>query len=206
MNENEYPPEEVYRVHLALEEALFNAHKHGHAGRWDKPVTVRFHVGSDGVVVQVEDEGPGFDPALVPDPLAPENLDTARPGDLPSSCELTCRASATTGRDRSDLPLQNISSRRVPRRSPTPRGADVAPTRRTSAAGLVRGWLVQYATSRIRGHGAAPSRSPSRRPSRRGGAICRRSGPSLRVLSRYPDAVLGSGPWRGRTSLAAVNG
>jgi serine/threonine-protein kinase RsbW len=75
MNEEDYPAEEFYRVHLALEEALVNAHKHGHGGQWDKPITVRFHVGSEGVVIQVEDQGPGFDPALVPDPLAPENLE-----------------------------------------------------------------------------------------------------------------------------------
>jgi serine/threonine-protein kinase RsbW len=72
---DDYPEEELYRVHLALEEALVNAHKHGHGGDWDKPVVVRYHVGSDGVVVQVEDKGRGFNPALVPDPLAPENLE-----------------------------------------------------------------------------------------------------------------------------------
>jgi serine/threonine-protein kinase RsbW len=75
MADEDYSETEIYRVHLSLEEALVNAHKHGHGGDWDKLVTVRFHVGSDGVVVQVEDEGPGFDPALVPDPLAPENLE-----------------------------------------------------------------------------------------------------------------------------------
>jgi Histidine kinase-like ATPase domain len=44
-----YPETEIYRVHLALEEALVNAHKHGHRGDWGKPVGVRYHVGSDGV-------------------------------------------------------------------------------------------------------------------------------------------------------------
>ncbi len=66
---------DIYRVHLSLEEAIVNAHKHGHGGDWGKPVTVRWHVSSDGVVVQVEDEGVGFDPEQVPDPLAPENLE-----------------------------------------------------------------------------------------------------------------------------------
>jgi len=66
---------EIFRVRLALEEAIVNAHKHGHAGDWGKPVAVRFHVSADGMAAEVEDQGPGFDPALVPDPLAPENLE-----------------------------------------------------------------------------------------------------------------------------------
>jgi serine/threonine-protein kinase RsbW len=70
-----YPEKEIFRVHLALEEAIVNAHKHGHGSDWGTPIAVRYHVGADGVVAQVEDEGPGFDPESVPDPLAPENLE-----------------------------------------------------------------------------------------------------------------------------------
>ena len=70
-----YPEAEVFRVRLALEEAIVNAHKHGHAGDWGKPVAIRFHVSADGMVAEVEDQGPGFDPVQVPDPLAPENLE-----------------------------------------------------------------------------------------------------------------------------------
>ena len=90
-----YSEKEVYRVHLSLEEAVVNAHKHGHGGDWGKPVAVRYHVGPGGVVVQVEDEGAGFDPDRVPDPLAPENLE--RPsGAACSSCAPTSPASVTT--------------------------------------------------------------------------------------------------------------
>lgn len=74
MTDAGYSENEIYRVHLSLEEAVVNAHKHGHGGDWCKPVAVRWHIGPDGVVVQVEDEGAGFDPDQVPDPLAPENL------------------------------------------------------------------------------------------------------------------------------------
>jgi serine/threonine-protein kinase RsbW len=70
-----HPEKEIYRVHLALEEAVVNAHKHGHTGDWGKPVAVRFHVSADAMVAEVEDQGPGFDPAAVPDPLAPEHLE-----------------------------------------------------------------------------------------------------------------------------------
>jgi serine/threonine-protein kinase RsbW len=70
-----YSEKVQFRVHLALEEAIVNAHKHGHQGNWSKSVVVRFSVSTDGVVAQVEDQGPGFDPQLVPDPLAAENLE-----------------------------------------------------------------------------------------------------------------------------------
>jgi serine/threonine-protein kinase RsbW len=75
MTDDGYSDTEIYRVRLSLEEALVNAHKHGNGGAWNKRLSVRYHVAADGVVVQVEDEGPGFDPALVPDPLAPDNLE-----------------------------------------------------------------------------------------------------------------------------------
>jgi serine/threonine-protein kinase RsbW len=58
---------------------VINAIKHGNAHDERKRVHVEFTPldGSDpqpGVVIRVRDEGPGFDPATLPDPLAPENL------------------------------------------------------------------------------------------------------------------------------------
>jgi serine/threonine-protein kinase RsbW len=70
-----HPEKEIFRVHLALEEAIVNAHKHGHQGDWEKPITVCYYVSADGVVARVEDQGPGYDPAEIPDPLDPENLE-----------------------------------------------------------------------------------------------------------------------------------
>jgi serine/threonine-protein kinase RsbW len=70
-----YPEKEIFRVHLALEEAIVNAHKHGHQGDWEKPVAIRYFMSVEGMVAEVEDQGPGFDPAQVPDPLDPENLE-----------------------------------------------------------------------------------------------------------------------------------
>ena len=66
---------ETLRLRLALEEALVNAHKHAHQGDWAKPIALRYHVNENGVAAEVEDQGAGFDPAQVPDPLAPENLE-----------------------------------------------------------------------------------------------------------------------------------
>ena len=70
-----YSETDCFHVCLSLEEAIINAHKHGNQRDWSKAIIVRYFVGADGVVAQVDDKGPGFDPDLVPDPLAPENLE-----------------------------------------------------------------------------------------------------------------------------------
>jgi serine/threonine-protein kinase RsbW len=68
-----YSRQEQFGVRLALEEAIVNALKHGHRGDQSKQVKVRYRVEAERVTVEVEDEGPGFRPEQVPDPLAPEN-------------------------------------------------------------------------------------------------------------------------------------
>lgn len=70
-----YGAQDLFSVRLAVEEALVNAFKHGHHNLPGKAVTVRFRIAPDEVLVEVEDQGPGFDPAQVPDPLAAENLE-----------------------------------------------------------------------------------------------------------------------------------
>jgi serine/threonine-protein kinase RsbW len=65
---------ETLRLRLALDEAMVNAHKHGNQGDWTKPIKLRYHLNENGVVAEIEDQGLGFDPTQVPDPLAPENL------------------------------------------------------------------------------------------------------------------------------------
>ncbi len=69
-----YTPRQVLGVQLALEEALVNALEHGHRGDPTKQARVRYRVTPDHVLAEVEDEGPGFDPASVPDPRTPEGL------------------------------------------------------------------------------------------------------------------------------------
>ncbi|HZY89059.1 MAG TPA: ATP-binding protein [Gemmataceae bacterium] len=70
-----YSRKEQFGVRLALEEAVVNAIKHGHGGDPSKQVSVRYRVEAERVTAEVEDEGPGFRPEQVPDPLAPENCD-----------------------------------------------------------------------------------------------------------------------------------
>lgn len=64
-----------YWVGIAVREAVANAIKHGNRQDPDKSVEVRLHLeGEDVIVVRVVDEGEGFDPAAVDDPLEEENL------------------------------------------------------------------------------------------------------------------------------------
>jgi serine/threonine-protein kinase RsbW len=75
MRAHGYSPRDCFGMRLCLEEALVNAVRHGNKEDPSKRVAVRYRVTQDGAVVEVEDEGPGFDPDAVPDPLAPENLE-----------------------------------------------------------------------------------------------------------------------------------
>jgi serine/threonine-protein kinase RsbW len=66
---------DVFGVHLAVEEALVNAIKHGN--RHDPGKNVRFacRVSDERVQVEIADEGPGFNPRAVPDCTMDENLE-----------------------------------------------------------------------------------------------------------------------------------
>jgi len=61
-------------VDLVVREALANAIKHGNAQNPSKQVHVDLAVEGEDLVIRVEDEGAGFDPAQVADPLAPANI------------------------------------------------------------------------------------------------------------------------------------
>lgn len=74
LERHQYSEEDAFAVKLALEEALSNAIKHGNGNDPSKSVTVRFAVSRDKAVVIIRDEGPGFEPAQVPDCTAPERL------------------------------------------------------------------------------------------------------------------------------------
>ena len=65
-------------VGLAVREAVANAIKHGNRVDETKRVRVDARIDEAEVVIRVTDQGPGFDPGEVKDPLAPENL--LRPG------------------------------------------------------------------------------------------------------------------------------
>jgi serine/threonine-protein kinase RsbW len=75
MREHGYSEMEEFGVRLALEEAIINAIKHGHRGDPAKVVRFRYEVTPQAVVAEVQDEGPGFNPEAVPDPLAPDRVE-----------------------------------------------------------------------------------------------------------------------------------
>jgi serine/threonine-protein kinase RsbW len=68
----------VHWIGVAIRESVINAIKHGNREDHAKLVTIEFTftpvTDPDELVVRVLDEGEGFDPDDVADPLAPENL------------------------------------------------------------------------------------------------------------------------------------
>jgi serine/threonine-protein kinase RsbW len=61
-------------IGIAVREAVANAIKHGNRNDPSKQVEVDFGIEDDTVVVRVADQGEGFDPKSLPDPLSPDNL------------------------------------------------------------------------------------------------------------------------------------
>jgi serine/threonine-protein kinase RsbW len=70
--------DDVFAVHLAIEEALVNAICHGNREDPGKQVQVRCRLAKDRVRVEIADEGPGFDPGRVPDPTDPDRLENPK--------------------------------------------------------------------------------------------------------------------------------
>ncbi len=69
LDENRYN-----KLLVAVTEAVNNGILHGNKRDISKKVTVICETIDTELVVRVEDEGPGLDPATLPDPLSEENL------------------------------------------------------------------------------------------------------------------------------------
>ena len=61
-------------VGLALRESVINAIKHGNKDDAAKHVVVEFAKERSALILRVRDQGEGFDPSILSNPLAPENL------------------------------------------------------------------------------------------------------------------------------------
>jgi serine/threonine-protein kinase RsbW len=70
----DYTCDEIFAIHLAVEEALMNAHKHGNRKNGEKTVSVEYSVTPEKFEISVQDQGEGFDPARVPDPREAGNI------------------------------------------------------------------------------------------------------------------------------------
>ena len=64
-----------FNVRVALSEALANAILYGNRSDPAKHVDVRARFGPQEIEIEVEDQGPGFDPAALDDPTTPERLE-----------------------------------------------------------------------------------------------------------------------------------
>lgn len=71
---NNFSDDAVNSLMIAITEAANNAILHGNESNPAKKVKLFSSFENNHLVVAVTDEGKGFDPSKVPDPLAPENL------------------------------------------------------------------------------------------------------------------------------------
>jgi serine/threonine-protein kinase RsbW len=62
------------QIGTAVREAVANAIQHGNRSDANKQVSVDFEILGNEIVIEVKDEGVGFDPKQVASPLEPENL------------------------------------------------------------------------------------------------------------------------------------
>jgi serine/threonine-protein kinase RsbW len=65
---------EIFGIRLALEEAVVNAIRHGNALDANKHVRVECRSTAEKIWVKIADQGPGFDPAAVPDCTDDEHI------------------------------------------------------------------------------------------------------------------------------------
>lgn len=75
LEQNAWPEEDKFGIHLAVEEALMNAIKHGNQRDPNKFVSVQYYMAPELLRISVADEGEGFNPEDVPDPTLDENLE-----------------------------------------------------------------------------------------------------------------------------------
>jgi serine/threonine-protein kinase RsbW len=69
----EVPEETRHWILMALREGLANAIKHGNRQDTSKHVHLEMDIVADTLAISIRDEGSGFDPEAVGDPLSPEN-------------------------------------------------------------------------------------------------------------------------------------
>jgi anti-sigma regulatory factor (Ser/Thr protein kinase) len=75
LQEKNWSEDDIMSVELALQEAVANAIRHGCAGDKTKQLQCSVTCDESGeVMITVRDPGDGFDPAALPDPLAPQNM------------------------------------------------------------------------------------------------------------------------------------
>lgn len=68
--------QDIFGVHLAMEEALVNAIQHGNGQDAAKHIHVVCLMSPERIHIEIADEGPGFDPHALPDPTCDQGIET----------------------------------------------------------------------------------------------------------------------------------
>ncbi len=71
---NGFSTEDIFAVHLGLEEAFINAVRHGNKSNPNKKVNITFDIKPDKAEICLQDQGEGFNPDSIPDPTSPDNI------------------------------------------------------------------------------------------------------------------------------------
>lgn len=66
--------DDLHKIGIAVRESMVNAVVHGNRYNIRKKVHLQVRTASDRLVVEIQDEGDGFELDALPDPLAEENL------------------------------------------------------------------------------------------------------------------------------------
>jgi serine/threonine-protein kinase RsbW len=69
-----FDEDDLHKIGMAVRECMVNAVVHGNRYNVNKKVHVVVTFSSNHLAVRISDEGEGFEPSNVPDPLAEENL------------------------------------------------------------------------------------------------------------------------------------
>ena len=69
-----FDEDDQHKIDMAVHETLINAIWHGNRNDPSKHVWLRFEIFRDRLEIRVRDQGNGYDPNSVPDPLRDENI------------------------------------------------------------------------------------------------------------------------------------
>jgi serine/threonine-protein kinase RsbW len=69
-----FDEEEQHRIEMAVHESMINAIWHGNKNDPSKSVWLQFKILRDRLEIRIRDQGNGFNPNFIPDPLKNENL------------------------------------------------------------------------------------------------------------------------------------
>jgi len=74
LSTNGFSRDDVFAIHLALEEALTNSVKHGNKMDSSKKINIDYCIDAEKFEVTITDEGQGFNPSTIPDPRCGNNI------------------------------------------------------------------------------------------------------------------------------------